>query len=94
MTSLQKRYCFMDGRVTIYLSFTFITLYITIVVVWNCSLYSTSLFFRTAKTRKGAKALDRQKPRLVEDTKSVLFLRGTKCSDVVKALLRDLVGTP
>lgn len=45
---------------------------------------------RRPKTRKGKKALQEKAPQLNEVVKEALFLRGGKCSEVVKSVMRDL----
>jgi ribosome production factor 2 len=49
-----------------------------------------SLQRKTAKTHKGRRVLDARAPKLVENTKTALFLTGTKTSQVLKLALRDL----
>jgi len=48
--------------------------------------------YRKAKTHRGKRELERRGPRLIENTKQGLFLRGTKCSETVKKLLKDIVS--
>lgn len=45
---------------------------------------------RVAKTKKGKRYLESRAPKLAEDPKKLMTLRGRKTSEVVKKLLVDL----
>lgn len=45
--------------------------------------------FKKPKTRKGKKFLENREPKIVENKKSAIFLRGLKTSETILAFLRD-----
>ena len=45
---------------------------------------------KPAKTHKGRKILERRAPRLVENTKKSVFMKGKKSSEVINTLMREL----
>ncbi|WJX91820.1 hypothetical protein P8452_73543 [Trifolium repens] len=46
--------------------------------------------FRTAKTRRGKKELQKRAPKLIESGKKTLVLHGTKTSSVLNAVLTQI----
>ena len=51
-------------------------------------------FFRNRrpKTQRGKRALEQRAPKNVENTKTALFLRGGKTSELVTQAMKDLVS--
>lgn len=47
--------------------------------------------FRKAKTHRGKRELTRREPKLIEDAKSSICIRGKKCSEIALKFLKDLV---
>lgn len=50
------------------------------------------LVFRRAKTPKGRRFLEAREPKLVENTKTTMFIRGGRTSETVTQALKDLVS--
>lgn len=50
------------------------------------------LSFRRAKTHKGKRYLDKKEAKLVENTKTTMFIRGGRTSEIVTQSLKDLVS--
>lgn len=48
--------------------------------------------FRKPKTHKGKRVLERRAPKLVENDKCTLVIKGGHTSDVVNTFLNDLVS--
>lgn len=47
---------------------------------------------RRAKTPKGRRFLEAREPKLVENTKTTMFIRGGRTSEIVTQALKDLVS--
>ena len=56
-------------------------------------IFSCFVFDRRPKTQRGSRAVEHREPKNVENTKTALFLRGGKTSEVVTNALKDLVST-
>ncbi|KAG8320112.1 rRNA-binding ribosome biosynthesis protein rpf2 [Homalodisca vitripennis] len=52
--------------------------------------YFVELYFRKPITHKGKKALVNREPKLIENTKQCLFIKGKNTSDISRNCLRDL----
>lgn len=50
------------------------------------------LVLRRAKTHKGRRLLDAKEPKLVENSKTTMFIRGGRTSETVTQALKDLVS--
>lgn len=51
-----------------------------------------TLLFSKPKTHKGRQFLDERAPKLVENTKKTMFVKGTKTSETVTRAMTDLVS--
>eukprot|EP00350_Pseudokeronopsis_sp_OXSARD2_P007053 CAMPEP_0170547518 /NCGR_PEP_ID=MMETSP0211-20121228/5934_1 /TAXON_ID=311385 /ORGANISM="Pseudokeronopsis sp., Strain OXSARD2" /LENGTH=127 /DNA_ID=CAMNT_0010852625 /DNA_START=27 /DNA_END=410 /DNA_ORIENTATION=+ len=47
------------------------------------------MIFKKAKTRKGKKVLESKEPKLIENQKNVVVIKGLKWSEVIASFLRD-----
>lgn len=45
---------------------------------------------KTAKTHRGRKLLEAKAPKIIENTKTSIFIKGNKSSEVINKVLRDL----
>ncbi len=54
-------------------------------------IYYILNLFRKAKTHRGKRELTRREPKLIEDVKSSICIRGKKCSETALKFLKDLV---
>jgi len=50
-------------------------------------------FCRKAKTARGARFLENREPKVVENTKQAMFIKGTTTSQVVSDAMADLVSS-
>jgi ribosome production factor 2 len=50
-----------------------------------------SIDTKKARTHKGRKHLDALKPKLVEDPKKTVFIKGNKTSETITSAMHDLV---
>ena len=48
--------------------------------------------FRQAKTHKGRRFLEAREPKLIENAKTTMFIRGGRTSEIVTQALKDLVS--
>lgn len=56
-------------------------------------LFHLHPLFSKPKTHKGKQFLDERAPKLVENTKKTMFVKGTKTSEIVTRAMTDLVST-
>lgn len=54
-------------------------------------VFSLRYLSRQAKTARGHRFLQEREPKVVENTKSAMFIRGTTTSQVVNDAMADLV---
>jgi len=47
--------------------------------------------YRKAKTARGHRVMEDREPKVVENTKQAMFIKGTKTSEVVNSAMADLV---
>lgn len=50
------------------------------------------MFNRRPKTQRGRRAVEQRAPKIVENTKTALFLRGGRTSEIVTQAMKDLVS--
>lgn len=48
--------------------------------------------FSKAKTARGHRVMEEREPKVVENTKQAMFVKGTKTSEVVNSAMADLVS--
>ena len=46
--------------------------------------------FKKAKTHKGKRALEHKAAKMIENPKTAIFMKGTKCSNIITNFMRDL----
>ena len=63
---------------------------LTIISTYQCSC--VSFLNRRPKTQRGKRALEERAPKVVENTKTALFLRGGRTSEMVTQAMKDLVS--
>ncbi len=59
---------------------------------YNAPYHINYLVFRRAKTHKGRRFLEAREPKLNENTKTTMFIRGGRTSEIVTQALKDLVS--
>ena len=57
------------------------------------SYVNLSLLNRRPKTQRGKRTLEQRAPKNVENTKTALFIRGGRTSELVTQVMKDLVST-
>ena len=77
-------------RISLSFSLTILTRLTTVLPIY---VRMSPFLNRRPKTQRGKRALGERAPKVVENTKTALFLRGGRTSELVTQAMKDLVST-